>query len=463
MIRAPLLLRCDVNHADGAPPAQPVPHSAGGDFQKLIGQAQAGQGKAVRATLLPGNSLRPADKSDKTDRTDPSNPTNPTDPAKPPPPTPDTTAASLVLAILSATPLPEMQKAECRMQNAESHIQCGSPDSSGPLNEGRDGTAAPGNPQSSHGSTESSAFAQGATADRRPAVQVNPQSAIPNPQSAIPVPSAPAVAPPGAEIAAAKDLASNLSPPISPDGTPVASNGLRMKSATKANEIAGSAAQKLPPSRPAAPAPAGESAAIPVAKIRVPTSFSDSKESAPQWTVLDLTGKGPAVPTLTGNVQEGSVPSSGATERVEGLISREVILLHQSGAQSLAVSLKVDSQTSLFLQLTNHHGRIEASVRCEQGDAGALNAHWGRLQESLARQNVQLRPLEDRTPSSGTPSDLPAQPRGNSQDGPSARQQPPPPPALKTDKPSDEVMNAAVGVSKSKNKSRHTHGWEKWA
>jgi hypothetical protein len=236
-----------------------------------------------------------------------------------------------------------------------------------------------------------------------------------------------------------------------------------MKSATKANEIAGSAAQKLPPSRPAAPAPAGESAAIPVAKIRVPTSFSDSKESAPQWTVLDLTGKGPAVPTLTGNVQEGSVPSSGATERVEGLISREVILLHQSGAQSLAVSLKVDSQTSLFLQLTNHHGRIEASVRCEQGDAGALNAHWGRLQESLARQNVQLRPLEDRTPSSGTPSDLPAQPRGNSQDGPSARQQPPPPPALKTDKPSDEVMNAAVGVSKSKNKSRHTHGWEKWA
>jgi hypothetical protein len=282
-------------------------------------------------------------------------------------------------------------------------------------------------------------------------------------QSAITVPSAVAIASPGAAIAAAKDLAPSLSPTLSPGGTTVASIGQRMKSATKANEIAGSAAQKLPPSRSTAPALTGESAAIPVVKSRVPTAFSDSKESAPQWMVLDLADKGTALQTLTGNVQDGRAPSSGAAERVEGLISREVSLLHQSGAQSLAVSLKVDSQTSLFLQMTNHHGRIEATVRCEKGDAGALNAHWGRLQETLARQNVQLRPLEDRTPSSGPTSDFPAQPRDNSQDGPSGRQQPPAPPAPKTDKPSDEVMNAAVGVSKSKSKSRHTHGWEKWA
>jgi hypothetical protein len=234
-----------------------------------------------------------------------------------------------------------------------------------------------------------------------------------------------------------------------------------MKTALKANEIAGSAAQKLPPSPATAPALTGAYAAFPGVKPRTPAAVSDSKESAPQWMGADLTAKGTAFQTLTSNVRGGGTPSSGAIERVEGLISREVSLVHQSGAQSLAVSLKVDSQTSLFLQLTNHHGQIEASVRCEKGDAGALNAHWGQLQESLARQNVQLLPLQDKT--SGQPFDLPPQTHGNTQDGPSAQQQPPRPSAPKTDKPSDEAMKAAVGVSKSKNKARHYRGWEKWA
>ncbi len=274
--------------------------------------------------------------------------------------------------------------------------------------------------------------------------------------------SNPEVASAGAETAAAKVVAPALPLPISQGGTPVAPNGQRMKSASKANEIAGSAAQKLPPSHPTAPGLTGENAAIPAAKSRAPAAVSDSKESAPSWMVLDLTAKGTALQTLTSNVRGGGAPSSGAIGRVEGMISREVFLLHQSGAQSLGVSLKVDSQTNLFLQLTNHHGQIEASVRCEKGDAGALQAHWGQLQEGLARQNVQLRPLEDRTAASGLPFDLPAQSRGNSQDGPSAQHQPPPP-VSKTDKPSDDAMSAAVGVSKSKNKSRHHRGWEKWA
>ena len=76
------------------------------------------------------------------------------------------------------------------------------------------------------------------------------------------------------------------------------------------------------------------------------------------------------------------------------MISREVTMVRQSGAQALAVTLKVDAHTSLFLQLTNHNGQIEASVRCEKGSAAGLDTHWGELQESLARQNVQLLPLQ---------------------------------------------------------------------
>jgi hypothetical protein len=289
--------------------------------------------------------------------------------------------------------------------------------------------------------------------------EVNPQLDA-SPQNS---PSAPAPVPSGAEFAVAGDIALPLAPVVPPSGTPIAIYGQRMKSASQRNEIAGSAAQKLPPDRPAAPATAVADEAIPRAKTRLPNDFSDPKPSAAQWMGLDTTAKGIAAPTLTANVMGGSAPSCARLEQVERMISREVVMVRQSGAETLAVSLKVDSRTSLFLQLTNHHGQIEASVRCETGDAAALDAHWGQLQESLARQNVQLLPLEDKSLSSNPSFDAPSDAPGNFQDGQSAPHQPPRPPAPEAVKPSDDAINAAVGLSKSKNKPRHLHGWEKWA
>jgi hypothetical protein len=236
-----------------------------------------------------------------------------------------------------------------------------------------------------------------------------------------------------------------------------------MKTASQKNDFAGSAAQKLPPDSLTAPATAGAGAAMPEAKIRIPADCSDPKESAAQWMVLETTAAGAPAATLTTNVAGGSAPSSLRLAQVERMIDREVLMVRQSGAESLAVSLKVDSQTSLFLQLTNHHGQIEASVRCERGDAGALETHWGQLQDSLARQNVQLLPLQDKFNSS-KPSFEPASgSAANSQDRPSGQNQAPPHSGKETEPPSDDAMNAAVGLTKSKSKPRHQHGWEKWA
>jgi hypothetical protein len=236
-----------------------------------------------------------------------------------------------------------------------------------------------------------------------------------------------------------------------------------MKSASQKNEIAGSATQKLPPDRQTAAAAAGADEAIPAARIHTTPDFSNAKESAAQWMILDPAAKEAAAPTLTANVADGSAPSSGRIDQVERMISREVVLVRQSGAEALAVSLKVDARTSLFLQLTNHRGRIEASVRCEAGDAGALGAHWGQLQESLARQNVQLLPLQDNSFPANSSFDAPAGSPKNFQDGPPAQHPPPRPPAPETAKPSHDAMNAAVNLTKSKNKPLRHSGWEKWA
>jgi hypothetical protein len=256
---------------------------------------------------------------------------------------------------------------------------------------------------------------------------------------------------------------SAVDPPAPASGTPVAINGQRMKSASQAKEIAGLAAQKLPPALQTASAAREAVDAIPAARSSNAADFSDPKESAGQWTIVNSTVQTTTAPTQTTNAAGAGMPSIARIEQVERLIGREAVVIRESGADTLAVSLKVDSRTSLFLQLTNHHGQIEASVRCESGDAGALDAHWKQLQESLARQNVQLLPLENKTVPAGPSSDVQPETTGNFQDGPSARQQQPCPPGPPAEKPSDDAMKAAIGISKPKSKLRRHPGWEEWA
>jgi hypothetical protein len=94
--------------------------------------------------------------------------------------------------------------------------------------------------------------------------------------------------------------------------------------------------------------------------------------------------------------------SAAQIEHVGRLVNQQVSMMRQSGANNLAVSLKVDPQTELSLQLTNHNGQMEASIRWERGATTGLDSHWKDLQESLARVNVQLLPLENKV-SSRTP------------------------------------------------------------
>ncbi|HXR07459.1 MAG TPA: hypothetical protein VN765_09025 [Candidatus Acidoferrum sp.] len=447
---APALLSCHVKNSLGARPARSIPSSTAdssrpGDFQKLIGQAQAEQSAPHAASQLAPVLSPPPAPSHPSDRSDPSDPSAS---SSSPPSAPAPSIAALFLSIL--LPPPDTTVVVGRA------VLCPPPESSAtltppPTPDGVQTTARPASPNPQLAAPKPG---EGGSAIPDPSTSPPPpspvESAIRNLQSAIADPQSAFPNPP-----------SELSPP--PSGTPVALNAQRMKSASQKNDFAGSAAQKLPPEHPSAPALADADAAIPAAKSRTPASFSEPKDSAPQWLVLDTSANGSAAPTLTTNVQAGSVPSSAALSQVERLISREVLFLRDSGAQTLAVSLKVDSQTSLFLQLTNQHGQIQVAVRCEKGDAAALDAHWGQLQDSLARQNVQLLPLEDKSVSSSPSSHLPAPAPGNSQHGPPAQHPPPRPPASKSEKPSDDAMNAAIGLAKSKTKARHYRGWEKWA
>jgi hypothetical protein len=67
----------------------------------------------------------------------------------------------------------------------------------------------------------------------------------------------------------------------------------------------------------------------------------------------------------------------------------------------MAVVLRPDANTELFLHLSRRDGQIEASVRCERGDFHQLNALWSQLQDALAQQKVRLNPLQESASDTG--------------------------------------------------------------
>jgi hypothetical protein len=82
------------------------------------------------------------------------------------------------------------------------------------------------------------------------------------------------------------------------------------------------------------------------------------------------------------------------------LIQEQAVRLRHASLRSLEVVLRPDGQTELHLQLTQHAGQIEATVRCDRGDAEKFGGGWAKLQESLASQGIRLAPLAESSMSS---------------------------------------------------------------
>ena len=114
---------------------------------------------------------------------------------------------------------------------------------------------------------------------------------------------------------------------------------------------------------------------------------------------------------LSGGSTEGLSPLSGSSLKIgdQMLLSmiREVMTFRHQRADSMAVVLKPDAGTEIFLHLSMKDGQIEVQARFERGDFAAVNAQWEQLQQSLNRQGVRLGPLQE----------SPHQPGSNAQAG----------------------------------------------
>jgi hypothetical protein len=283
----------------------------------------------------------------------------------------------------------------------------------------------------------------------------------PTPQAAEPAqPSQPAVvvpvttAPPVAFIAKTDT-----------DGTAGAFTSQRMKSGPEKNQIAEPAAQKVPttPARQVISAKTASDLAA---------SGSDSDRSRQKQDTIDptaVTGAPIKSTEESGGVSKGTGAGQSLdtaaiqAERLGHLVNQQVVMVRQSGANNLAVSLKLDPQTELNLQLTNHNGQIEASVSWERGSVAGLENHWKDLQDSLARQNVQLLPLENknssRPPASNSSSDnLPNSTFNQSSQNPQRQAREP-----QRDFAPVAPLETVPVTNKAKTRSVSPQGWESWA
>ncbi len=252
-------------------------------------------------------------------------------------------------------------------------------------------------------------------------------------------------------------------PPI--DGTHAALKNQRMKSTAEKNEIAGRTVQKVPDA--SATADSSNDLAGKATVKAEPDLSKQAKEFFDPALLLQLSPGSSATesrPEKSAEPTHAADAAAAQIERVAHLVKQEVIMVRQSGANSLAVSLKVDSHTELYLQLTNHDGQIQASVRCERGNVEGFGSHWGELQESLARQNVQLMPLENKASSRGGPAVVPSSEtsswRAFDQSFQNRQQQSREP---RDETPLDSVAGDPVRPRKTSTTNRSRQGWETWA
>lgn len=78
--------------------------------------------------------------------------------------------------------------------------------------------------------------------------------------------------------------------------------------------------------------------------------------------------------------------------QIESFVAREAGVIRKSGAQSLSVVLRPDTQTELVIDLSQSAAGVEATVRCHRGEFPAARGEWEQLRDALAAQNIRLAP-----------------------------------------------------------------------
>ena len=177
-----------------------------------------------------------------------------------------------------------------------------------------------------------------------------------------------------------------------------------------------------------------------------------------------LDQNGLAASHIPATTVEGTHAAPRTQDSIQTAILDQVVQIKQIRAQELAVVVKTDQGTELFLHLRQHNGQVEVQARCEQGDTRLMREQWGELQSALARHGISLaslnEPSSSRLASSNTPS---PQQRPATDDAGSRRQPRHPSKTTLKDLPMVGSVTEPLKPRTARGVATSRRGWESWA
>lgn len=190
--------------------------------------------------------------------------------------------------------------------------------------------------------------------------------------------------------------------PYGPDGTSRALEGASMKFGPQSNQIAGGGEHILP----VVESPAnGMHPVLPMGHDNR-MKPSDSENLALQAGVAMTQAVNSQHLVEEPEMELWRAPGSyeAAGERVIQEISRQAAELKHFQADTMAVSLRPDADTEIFLHLRQIDGVVEVNARFERGDFSELSRNWETIQQALSQQGVKLGTLQESSVGQGGPS-----------------------------------------------------------
>ena len=186
-------------------------------------------------------------------------------------------------------------------------------------------------------------------------------------------------------------------------GTVAAKIERSMDKRLEQNQFAGSPEQKLPPAGKSAPTtevrPLIERAIETVREAVLERPERGLKALAEGLAVPGAGGQtatsAPATGSLEGSSGSNTANAVRTAEQVLQNLTREVAQFKRFNSESMAVVLKPDANTEIFLHLVTTNGRVDIQARFERGDFAALNGQWAQLQQALSQQGVRLSSLQE--------------------------------------------------------------------
>jgi hypothetical protein len=179
------------------------------------------------------------------------------------------------------------------------------------------------------------------------------------------------------------------------DGTVAAGLSSGMRRGGKQDKSAGNGVQKLPGTADVHAGAASPVVSTGDAGVRRAQPLKDGpSEVMVDEASLILAARGRDEKTRGGLGLAGEVtPASEARlQKMEELISKEVVRFRWSGQESVSVTIRPEEGTEVVVHLRQREGQMEAMLGMARGEAARFNGHWQQLHDALAEQNVRLLP-----------------------------------------------------------------------